>query len=124
MTRETDTAARLAVLLVFLKNGNQALNVSRIATKLKEQGISEFTKSSENEAMPVEPTVATVSAACQDLCGQGLLEMMVVVPLRSPRGRKTPIISCRRGYGQGQKDDRTPSGTIGVHNWSIPHMTR
>ncbi len=90
MTRETDTGVRLAVLLVFLKNDNQALNVSRITTKLKREGISEFTKTSGNEATPVEPTIPTVSAACQDLCGQGLLEMMVVRPPRSSGTRETP----------------------------------
>jgi hypothetical protein len=90
MTRETDTAARLAILLVFLKNDNQALNVSRITTKLKEQGISKFTESSRDEAVPVEPTNPTVSAACQDLFSRGLLEMMVVRPPRSPGMRDTP----------------------------------
>lgn len=90
MTRETDTGVRLAVLLVFLNNDNQALNVSRITTKLKEEGISEFTKSSGDEAMPVEPTIPTVSAACQDLFGQGLLEMKVMRPPRSPGRRDTP----------------------------------
>lgn len=90
MTRETDTGARLGVLLVFLKNDNQALNVSRITTKLKEMGILEFTITSGGETKPVEPTVSTVSAACQDLCGQGLLEMKVLIPPRSPGRRETP----------------------------------
>ncbi len=90
MTRETDTGVRLAVLLVFLKNDNQALNVSRISTKLKDEGISEFTISSGNEAKLVEPTIPTVSAACQDLYGRGLLEMKVMRPPRSPGRRDTP----------------------------------
>jgi len=90
MTRETDTAARLAILLVFLKNDNQALNVSRITAELEDQGISKFTMSSPDEAVPVKPTVATVSVACQDLCDQGLLEMMMVIPPRSPGKRQTP----------------------------------
>ncbi len=90
MTRETDNAARLAVLLVFLNNDNQALNVSRITTKLREQGISKFTETSGDEAISVEPTNPTVSAACQDLFSQGLLEMIVVRPPRSPGMRDTP----------------------------------
>ena len=90
MTREPSFSTQLAVLLVFLENNNQGLNVSRIATKIKSHEIFKFTLSDQDYYKPIEPSKPSVSSACQDLYSMGLLES---IDARPPRASNTTTTS-------------------------------
>ena len=90
MTREPSFSTQLAVLIVFLDNSNQALNVSRIATKIKGGEIFKFTRTDQDDYKPVEPTKPSVSSACQELYSMGLLES---IDARPPKASNTTTTS-------------------------------
>jgi len=82
MVKLPQISRRIAVMLVFLNNGNKVLNVSRISTKVNQLGIQTM-RAGKSQMTISRKWVGTI---CQDLETKGFLESIITKP---PRFRTT-----------------------------------
>lgn len=87
MTKRPRFSMRFAVLLVFLRNGNQPLNASRIPKFIAKLDLGSFGK---NDCRTVSVSKSSIDAICSDLARDGLLEAIMARPPRSSEKKKTP----------------------------------
>lgn len=79
MVRRPQISTRIAILCLFLRNGNQALNVSRISTKvvkLRAQSIKP------NRITSLSVSHRQVRKICEDLKEKGFLDTVMAKPPR------------------------------------------
>lgn len=78
MVKRPQISRRIAVMLVFLNNGNKVLNVSRISTKVNQLGIKSM-RAGKSQMTISRKWVGTI---CQDLKIKGFLESVIAKPPR------------------------------------------
>jgi len=88
MTREPKYSTSIAILLLFLRNGNNPRNVHRIMLEIPDLHLSNTIDKSGKMIFKV--TAPSIASACRRLFKNGFLERIEAEPPRSPHKKMTP----------------------------------